>query len=319
MDTQDKLNELDKNLAFLKEKGLKEIHKITKIANPKLEAILDKRFEDLQRVHAVGFLQILEKEYELDLSHWLVEYDKVLFVKPPASPSLENETTPPSEELPFVDTKRSDPEILKTFQPKKSSKWAWVALAILLVGAGVYTYRDKMPFMASKSDQQTPQVLETPPPQSQSEASTLQNNPTPQNPSSPSPPPSTNFVDMPTQTPTTPSQDNAQQPSTQEKEDSTQQTPSAKPDTILIIPKEEMWMETIDLTTKRKTQVTLKEPFSLETKKHRWLLAFGHGSLSLEANGQTLDFDQERPLRFLYTPKKGLRRVSYTHYQEWSR
>ncbi|WP_104749125.1 hypothetical protein [Helicobacter cynogastricus] len=317
MDTQDKLSELDKNLAFLREKGLKEINKATKIANPKLEAILEKRFEDLQRVHAVGFLQILEKEYGLDLSQWLVEYDKILFVKPPSS--LESDVATPSEELPFVDTKRSDPEILKTFQPKKSSKWAWIALAILLVGAGVYVYRTKISFMTSDTDQQPLQISKTPPPPSQPQPPTSQAVPAPQPAITPPSPPSS--VDTPLQAPAPSAQEapDTQQLSTQEQEDSVPQTLSAKPNTILIIPKEEMWMESIDLTTKRKTQMTLKEPFSLETKEHRWLLAFGHGSLSLEANGQTLDFDQKRPLRFLYTPKNGLRRVSYTHYQEWSR
>ncbi|WP_235853158.1 hypothetical protein [Helicobacter labacensis] len=87
----------------------------------------------------------------------------------------------------------------------------------------------------------------------------------------------------------------------------------------MITPKEEIWMESIDLSNKKKSQITIKDRLILETKGHKWLLAFGHGNVSLEANGQVSDFHQERPLRLLYTPKNGLRRISYAHYQERSK
>lgn len=70
---QDKLNlkELDQKLARLKEIGLKEISKSTKLASSKIEDVLEKRFDKLDRVRARGFINILEREYEMDLSDWL--------------------------------------------------------------------------------------------------------------------------------------------------------------------------------------------------------------------------------------------------------
>ncbi|WP_235853157.1 hypothetical protein [Helicobacter labacensis] len=176
MDEQAKLAELDKNLEILKDKGIAQIAQTTKIANPKIKAILEKRFEDLQRVHAVGFIQILEKEYGLNLGQWLMEYDKSLFVKP----SIEDKADTP-EESPFVNTPRSDPEALASFKPKKTSKWAWVLPLILLAGAGGYIYYNKYASLAQPTPpppQTTPlesnapknaplQVEPTPPPPSQ--------------------------------------------------------------------------------------------------------------------------------------------------------
>lgn len=70
---QDKLNlkELDQKLARLKEIGLREISKSTKLASSKIEDVLEKRFDKLDRVRARGFINILEREYEMDLSDWL--------------------------------------------------------------------------------------------------------------------------------------------------------------------------------------------------------------------------------------------------------
>lgn len=70
---QDRLDikELDQKLAKLKEIGLKEISKSTKLASSKIEDVLEKRFDKLDRVRARGFINILEREYEMDLSDWL--------------------------------------------------------------------------------------------------------------------------------------------------------------------------------------------------------------------------------------------------------
>ncbi|BEG56424.1 hypothetical protein NHP21005_01120 [Helicobacter sp. NHP21005] len=79
MNEEEKSKKLDETLAFLAQKGMATIAQDTKLSNPKIKAILEKDFDSVQRVHAVGFVQILEKEYGVDLSQWLVEYDQNLF------------------------------------------------------------------------------------------------------------------------------------------------------------------------------------------------------------------------------------------------
>ncbi|MCX2716703.1 hypothetical protein OQH61_03020 [Helicobacter sp. MIT 21-1697] len=62
---------LDEELAKLKAIGLKEISKNTKLASSKIEDVLEKRFDKIDRVRAKGFIAILEREYGVDLRDWV--------------------------------------------------------------------------------------------------------------------------------------------------------------------------------------------------------------------------------------------------------
>lgn len=88
------LKNLDKNLQILKEVGVTEICKATKIASKNIHSILEKRYESLSRVHARGFIQILEREYKIDLSAWMKEFDKVCVFKEGVSEEKNQETDP---------------------------------------------------------------------------------------------------------------------------------------------------------------------------------------------------------------------------------
>ena len=62
-------------LEKLQQIGIKKINQETRISVGVLENILEKRFDKIQRVWVVGFLPILERQYGVDLSWWLEEYD----------------------------------------------------------------------------------------------------------------------------------------------------------------------------------------------------------------------------------------------------
>lgn len=70
---QDKINTqlLDSELSKLKAIGLKEMSKSTKLASSKIEDILEKRFDKIDRVRAKGFIAIIEREYNVDLRDWI--------------------------------------------------------------------------------------------------------------------------------------------------------------------------------------------------------------------------------------------------------
>ena len=55
-----------------------DISQKTFISIDEIKAILDKRFEVFVKTKAIGFIKILEREYELDLSQWLEEYEEYL-------------------------------------------------------------------------------------------------------------------------------------------------------------------------------------------------------------------------------------------------
>lgn len=64
----------DENLEKLKQIGINKIREDTKLDVVKISDILEKRFDKLDYVRARGFINILERQYKLDLSDWLKEY-----------------------------------------------------------------------------------------------------------------------------------------------------------------------------------------------------------------------------------------------------
>jgi len=67
---------MEEALNRLKNIGAEDIAKKTHITVAKIEAILAKDFANLDRVGAVGFIHILEREYKLDLTFWIEQYDE---------------------------------------------------------------------------------------------------------------------------------------------------------------------------------------------------------------------------------------------------
>ena len=65
------MNELEN----LKEIGIKEISRKTHIEPTFLQYIFDKNFEKLSRLNIRGYAKILQREYDVDLSELLAEYD----------------------------------------------------------------------------------------------------------------------------------------------------------------------------------------------------------------------------------------------------
>ncbi|MCI5786157.1 MAG: hypothetical protein MR025_01705 [Helicobacter trogontum] len=60
----------------LKQIDIDEIHRKTRITLVRLHDILDKKFDNIDPARAHGFIKILERELQLDLSDWVREYDE---------------------------------------------------------------------------------------------------------------------------------------------------------------------------------------------------------------------------------------------------
>ncbi|EKE85499.1 putative sialidase A [Helicobacter pylori R036d] len=128
------LKNLDKNLQILKEVGVAEICKATKIASKNIHSILEKRYESLSKVHARGFIQILEREYKIDLSAWMKEFDKACTFKEGVSEE-QNQETDPEEKTKNPLKVEIDYSInqVNTSLSKKSSKWKPFVLVLGVV------------------------------------------------------------------------------------------------------------------------------------------------------------------------------------------
>ncbi|WQR91234.1 sialidase [Helicobacter pylori] len=286
------LKNLDKNLQILKEVGVAEICKATKIASKNIHSILEKRYESLSRVHARGFIQILEREYKIDLSAWMKEFDKACTFKEGVSEE-QNQETDPEEKTKNPLKVEIDYSInqANTSLSKKSSKWKpfVVVLGVVVIILAVVIIQNSSSLKEERGQE------------SAIKSGTKKNsfnkvNPTEENKPEPTP-------------------KLEEKPKEQDKQE--KEAIKEDPNTIYIIPKKDIWVEVIDLDEKKNSfQKVFKKNYSLETKNHRLLLRFGHGHLSLKNNHQEQEYNDGKTKRFLYEPNKGLTLINEAQYKE---
>ncbi|NHA47342.1 sialidase [Helicobacter pylori] len=286
------LKNLDKNLQILKEVGVAEICKATRIASKNIHSILEKRYESLSRVHARGFIQILEREYKIDLRAWMKEFDKVCVFKEGVGEEKNQETSPEeTAKKPLKVELDYSINQANTSLSKKSSKWkpfvivlgvVVIILVVVIIQNSSSLKEEREQESAIKPDTKNSPFNEISP----TEEKKLE--PTPKL---------------------------EEKPKEQDKQG--KEAIKENPNTIYIIPKKDIWVEVIDLDEKKNSfQKVFKKNYSLETKNHRLLLRFGHGHLSLKNNHQEQEYNDSKTRRFLYEPNKGLTLINETQYKE---
>ncbi|GAA7071437.1 sialidase [Helicobacter pylori] len=289
------LKNLDKNLQILKEVGVAEICKATRIASKNIHSILEKRYESLSRVHARGFIQILEREYKIDLSAWMKEFDKVCVFKEGVGEEKNQETNPEeTAKKPLKVELDYSINQANTSLSKKSSKWkpfilvlgvVVIILAVVIIQNSSSLKEERGQESAIKSGTKKNSFNEA--------------NPTEENKPEPTPKPK------------------EKQEKQTEQDKQGKEAIKENPNTIYIIPKRDIWVEVIDLDEKKNSfQKVFKKNYSLETKNHRLLLRFGHGHLILKNNHQEQDYNDSKTRRFLYEPNKGLMIINEAQYKE---
>ncbi|MFB1335006.1 sialidase [Helicobacter pylori] len=286
------LKNLDKNLQILREIGVAEICKATKIASKNIHSILEKRYESLSRVHARGFIQILEREYKIDLSAWMKEFDKVCVFKEGVGEEKNQETNPEeTAKKPLKVELDYSINQANTSLSKKSSKWKpfVIVLGVVVIILVIVIIQNSS---SLKEEREQESAIKS----GTKKNSFNEANPTEENKPEPTP-----------------------KPKEKPKEHDKQGKEAIKedPNTIYIIPKKDIWVEVIDLDEKKNSfQKVFKKNYSLETKNHRLLLRFGHGHLSLKNNHQEQEYNDSKTRRFLYEPNKGLTLINEVQYKE---
>ncbi|GAA7271731.1 hypothetical protein HpBGD94_06860 [Helicobacter pylori] len=287
------LKNLDKNLHILKEVGVAEICKATKIASKNIHSILEKRYESLSRVHARGFIQILEREYKIDLSAWMKEFDKVCVFKEGVGEEKNQETSPEeTAKKPLKVELDYSINQANTSLSKKSSKWKpfVIVLGVIVIILVVVIIQNSS---SLKEERGQESAIKSGTKNTFNEA-----NPTEEN-----------------KPETTPKLEEKHKEQEQK-----QEAIKENLNTIYIIPKRDVWVEVVDLDEKKNSfQKVFKKKYPLETKNHRLLLRFGHGHLSLKSNHQEQDYNDSKTRRFLYEPNKGLTLINEAQYKELQR
>ncbi len=289
------LKNLDKNLQILKEVGVAEICKATKIASKNIHSILEKRYESLSRVHARGFIQILEREYKIDLSAWMKEFDKACAFKEGASEEQNQETNPEeTAKKPLKVELDYSINQANTSLSKKTSKWKpfVLVLGVIVIILAVVIIQNSS---SLKEEREQESAIKS----GTKKSSFNKANSTKENKPEPTPNP----------------EEKQEKPKEQDKQE--KEAIKETLDTINIMPKKDIWVEVIDLDEKKNSfQKVFKKNYPLETKNHRLLLRFGHGHLSLKNNHQKQDYNDSKTRRFLYEPNKGLTLINEAQYKE---
>ncbi|WQS52082.1 sialidase [Helicobacter pylori] len=285
------LKNLDKNLQILKEVGVAEICKATKIASKNIHSILEKRYESLSRVHARGFIQILEREYKIDLSAWVKEFDKVCVFKEGVGEEQKQETSPEeTAKKPLKVELDYSINQANTSLSKKSSKWKpfVIVLGVVVIILVVVIIQNSSSLKEEREQESTikPDTKNS----------------------------SFNEVSPTEEKKLEPTPKLEEKPKEQDKQG--KEAIKENPNTIYIIPKRDIWVEVIDLDEKKNSfQKVFKKSYPLEAKNHRLLLRFGHGHLILKNNHQEQDYNDSKTRRFLYEPNKGLTLINEAQYK----
>ncbi|GAA7546326.1 hypothetical protein MMM127_10500 [Helicobacter pylori] len=285
------LKNLDKNLQILKEVGVAEICKATKIASKNIHSILEKRYESLSRVHARGFIQILEREYKIDLSTWVKEFDKVCVFKEGVGEEKNQETNleetakkPLKVELDYSINQAN------TSLSKKTSKWKpfVLVLGVIVIVLVVVIIQNSSSLKEERGQE------------SAIKSGGTKNTSSEANPTEENKPETTLKLEE-----------------KHKEQEQKQEAIKENPNTIYIIPKKDIWVEVVDLDEKKNSfKKVFKKNYPLETKNHRLLLRFGHGHLSLKNNHQEQEYNDSKTRRFLYEPNKGLTLINEAQYKE---
>ncbi|WQT61352.1 sialidase [Helicobacter pylori] len=289
------LKNLDKNLQILKEVGVAEICKATKIASKNIHSILEKRYESLSRVHARGFIQILEREYKIDLSAWVKEFDKVCVFKEGVGEEQKQETSPEeTAKKPLKVELDYSINQANTSLSKKSSKWKpfVLVLGVIVIVLAVVIIQNSS---SLKEEREQESAIKPGTKNSYSNDANFAEENKPE---------------------TTPKPEEKQTEQDKQEKEVIKETL----DTINIAPKKDIWVEVIDLDEKKNSfQKVFKKSYSLETKNHRLLLRFGHGHFSLKNNNQEQNYNDNKTRRFLYEPAKGLTLINEAQYKALQR
>ena len=136
-------------LENLKEIGIKEISRKTHIEPTFLQYIFDKNFEKLSRLNIRGYAKILQREYGVDLSELLAEYDAFM-----------QENTPDDSHKTKVSPKIASytpDDITNQRQGSGSGFFFWIIILAIIAGGAYYfdAYKYVQNFIASLNEDNT--------------------------------------------------------------------------------------------------------------------------------------------------------------------
>lgn len=223
--------------------GAQRIHERTHIAKAHIQAILDENFENLNSIQFLGFISILQREYNIDLSE--LKHDGMMYFNSKV-PEVKVDST------------------VKVFVPRKNKVNKNLIYLIAAVFIIVF-----FSILSSSSEESDAVIIDN------------------------------SAINAAHGTLSQVAVNTANEEQIKEEEAIKVQEQEKEAATFKIIPASEVWIGYINLNTYDKKQSTITDEFVLDPTQN-WLIALGHGQISIEVNGEVQTFSTSRTIRFSY-------------------
>lgn len=262
----------------LKEIGAEKIREATNLDIGRIEDILEKRFEKIVPVRAKGFIQMLEKEFHLDLSSWLEEYNQ-----------FHSHQSPKEEKR----------EKIQQITQEKNNAMFWSAcVGLLLVGGGILYWISKPSSHSLSTEvakQEQTQKLQTQQPQEEVMTEVVVAEEIPQAPQEEAKP-----------------QEAQQQIQAKEIDEYGEsvfpQVAYNEENILFITAKSPLWVGIINLDTKKRVAKT-KTEFEIPLDK-QLLINIARGGFDASLDDEEIYFNTYKPVYLIHTIKGGLKQIT---------
>jgi hypothetical protein len=256
-------------LEKLKSMGAQNIYEQTHISKEHVQAILHESFEGLNKVQFLGFISILEREYNVDLSS--VRTSGLGYLE-----QMDKDKTHNDSDL-FVSPKER--------KNNNSSSLIVILIVIALIAAiSFYFYNENTQNdVKSQIDNSVIESAKEKVEENNSIKTTIELN-------------------------ATISEENNESNISKEVESTLEDTVKpeiedenkiVQKSSLKVFPRSKVWMGYIEISTNKHHQKVFSNSFELDAKTD-WLLVFGHGDLNIELNGEIQKYSSQNTLRFLY-------------------
>jgi hypothetical protein len=285
-------------LENLKEIGIKEISRKTHIEPTFLQYIFDKNFEKLSRLNMRGYAKILQREYGVDLSELLAEYDAFM-----------QENTPDDSHKTKVSPKIASytpDDITNQRQGGGSGFFFWVII-LAIIGGGAYyfdAYKYVQNFIASLNEDNTSVSYSQSSIVNEVKKNIIDTNVTiTQNAPKIEANASSVKISAPAEQNVTVSpasvDQNALKPSMAAQPAPKVEQNVTKPlNEAIITPKQRVWIGIINLENGQKTSSDTSKSVNINLDQ-RQLVVCGNGNIELKIGDKVTKYNPSRPARFL--------------------
>lgn len=293
----------------LKKIGLHEINAKTKIATKRLDDIFECRFDDIDRIRVKGFLYILQREYNIDMSEWLEKYDEYYREKEELNKENKDvESKPDNVNISFIDT---------TVENKTYKKLLIVFIVLLALFILYFIYNN-----SSSDNKQTNEV----------DKYKISTNANIASPDSTIEPKKEEIIISSNATMTNEEgndiiegqsqsnnkDDNIESIDNNSLIDSSNNTDIIGVEEVIITPKSPLWVGIIDLQTYKKKQVSISDAFNIKLDDSK-IIRTGHGYFDIKSPNLSKKYIGGNSKYFIYTRENGFKEITQEEFLEFNR